>query len=83
MTSKELNREFRKLMRAYTAMYSLPQKQFYSTQMVLKKTLLDLYRASDQFKYANARSVLTFIYLNNSLRAAPFHHVYVNQELLS
>lgn len=64
-------------------MQAMTADQYFGTQSVLKKTLADLYRASDQFKYANARSVLIFIYLNNSLRAVPFHNVYVKQELLS
>lgn len=90
-TAKAVNKEMRLILKDYQKLYSLSpaqgskQEREHSYYVILggiKNRLADAYRDSIEFKHMNHRSVLLFIQLNNTLRAVPFHRVFVNKELL-
>ncbi len=83
MTTKELNRDFKRLHKAFkgrksgdTTNWTLNDWMESTDQdITFKKELIRLYDASDKFHYANRLSILIFIEMNNSIRALQFHLV--------
>lgn len=85
--AKAVNKEMRLILKDYGFLVGNYKKgghnAYYAMERGLRYRLQDAYRDSINFKHMNARSVLLFIQLNNTLRAVPFHQVFVNKDLLS
>jgi hypothetical protein len=79
MTKQELNRDTKRLLKAYKA--ALKSKNYYEQLPAIQKELKRLYMADSNFKYMNKTSILILLRLNLRLREIELHHFGINIDI--
>lgn len=76
MTTKELNRDIKRLLNTYKALNELKMDNdtyFKSIELSIKPELKRLYYADQEMKYMTKDSILILLRLNVRFRVIPFH----------
>ena len=82
MTVKELNRDVKRLLKAYLKLDRTDLSNYFGAiEKQIKPEFLRLYRADSEMRAFNSNSLLVMIRLNNQCRFIPLHQFGINIDL--
>ena len=83
MTRSELNRDIKRLYKAYRGLTSIgiAEADYWAKHEQYKQELARLHRVDTECELLTLTSLKMMITLNHSLRAVPLHHFYLGMKM--